>query len=437
MRPSMRLLVLALGCFAVTVVALALGPAFEGMGFVAWGGLGALLLLDLWSGYTPRGLGLTFDGPGEIFVGERKALTLRAGFADRPPPAGLRCRIEYPAGIEGPEEVFFAPDADGARAVAQVEIAARRRGAWRIENLWLFWQSRFGLIEFTPRLRLDASVRAVPDIRPIQSGQIDVTVRSSLFGTKQNVLSGEGSEFHQLREFAAGMDTRAIDWKRSARHRVLLAKEMRAERNHRVILALDNGFLMREEVAGLPKIDHAINAALIVAWAAVLGGDLVGLFAFDSRPQLFVPPEPGRAAFARLRSQTAGLDYHSVETNYTLAMAYLHGRLERRSLVVVFSDFVDTTSAELLVENMRILSRRHVIVFVALRDPAIEAIAAAAPDSMTDVAKSVAAGQFLHERRLVMESLSRIGVLCVDTVPSLVNARLVSAYLSIKSRELI
>src|SRR3546814_4955369 len=109
---------------------------------------------------------------------------------------------------------------------------------------------------------------------------------------------------------------------------------MRAERNHHVVLALDNGFLMREEIDGLPKIDHAVNAALAIAWAAAVGGDLVGLLAFDSRPRHFLPPEPGRRAFVKLRSRTAALDYETRETNHTLAMTHLLGRLQRRSLVV-------------------------------------------------------------------------------------------------------
>jgi len=178
-----------------------------------------------------------------------------------------------------------------------------------------------------------AEIAAVPNIRSVQSGEIDVKVRSTLYGVKENILKGEGSEFHQLRDWMPGMDPRTIDWKQSARHRGLVAKEMRAERNHHVVLALDNGFLMRERIDGLPKIDHAVNAALAVAWAAGLGGDLVGLFAFDAQPRLFLPPEPGRAAFPRLRARMAGLAYESVETNHTLAMAHLHQRLRRRALL--------------------------------------------------------------------------------------------------------
>ena len=387
-----------------------------------------------WSLTSNWNWAVNLDGPAELFINEANDFSLRL-YADGGLPRDMRARVDWPRGLEGPEEVFLSPDRDGLATT--MHVRATQRGQWPIERLWLSWASQLGLISFCPRLNVDAQIDAVPNVRPVQSGEIDVAIRSTLFGMKENILKGEGSEFHQLRDWVQGMDPRTIDWKQSARHRALVAKEMRAERNHHVILALDNGFLMRERLNGVPKIDHSVNSALAIAWAAGLGGDLVGLYAFDSQPRLFLPPEPGRAAFPRLRTRMAGLEYASVETNHTLGMAHLHTRLKRRSLVVVFSDFVDTTTAELLVENITVLNRSHVIVFVALRDPELEAIANGNPDGMTDVARAVSAAQMLRERRVVMERLHRLGVFVVDALPDGVTARLISTYLTIKSREII
>ncbi|MEM7616365.1 MAG: DUF58 domain-containing protein, partial [Pseudomonadota bacterium] len=242
---------------------------------------------------------------------------------------------------------------------------------------------------------------------------------------------------HQLVEFTTGMDTRAIDWKRSARHRSLVAKETRAERNHQIILALDNGYLMRGQIDGLSRIDHAINAALTTAWAAGLGGDLVGLFSFDAEPRHFSPPQPARAAFPSLRAQMAQMDYASVESNHTLAMAHLNGRLKRRSLIVVFSDFADPTTAELLVENLEVLSRAHLVVFVTLTDPALERRQSGAALNADEVAEAVVSADMLRDRQLVFDRLARIGVLCVEAAPGKLTPRLLSTYLDIKAREMI
>ena len=437
MRPTRRLLALALAALAVSLLVIASGETAAEAALFLWAGIGAVLLIDLTTSASSRHWSVNIDAPGEIFTGESGYLQIVIDFNGRRPPAEIRAKLAFPKGISGPDEILFGFSEDGSQAGVRVRLTARQRGAWLIDQGWLYWKSRFGLLEYIPRSALQVRINVVPNIRPIQSGQIDVAVRSALFGSKQNVLQGEGSEFHQLREFTTGMDTRAIDWKRSARHRTLVAKEMRAERNHQIILALDNGFLMSEEIAGLPKIDHAVNAALVTAWAGVLGGDMIGLFAFDSTPRVYLPPQAGRSAFARLRSQTAELDYRSVESNPTLAMAHLHGRLQRRSLVIIFTDFVDTTTSELLIENVGLLSRHHVVVFVGLRDPMVERIAGGAPDTLTDVARSVTASQMLMERRIVFEKLNRMGVICVDVPPEAVSARLISTYLSIKSREMI
>lgn len=427
MRPSRRLLLLAALALALSVLGLAFGDDAGRVAWAGWGPLGLALAADLALSLR-RPLRLEASAPPEMFIGAQAELRLHAARA----PAGLSARIDWPDGLRGPEDIAF-----GADGTAEALITAVRRGRWPIRRLWLMWPSRLGLLEFVPRTALDLTVAAIPDIRPVSSGQIDVAVRSALFGARENFARGEGSEFHQLRDFTAGMDPRAIDWKRSARHGALVARQMRAERNHHVIIALDNGRLMGEYLDGLPKIDHCINAALALTWAAGLGGDQVGLIAYDARPRLFLPPQPGRKAFAVFRSRAAGLDYRSVETNHTLAMATLMARTPRRSLIVVFSDFADTTTAELLVENLAALSRRHVVIFVAMKDPALTRLEVASPASLDDIARAVMAGEMLRERAAVMERLSRLGAAVIDAPPRAITTRLISTWLDLKAREAI
>lgn len=410
-----------------TLLVAVLGGALRDLALLPWAALALAALGDLaLSARRNRALG--FEAPAEVFVGEEATLTLR----DARPAERQRVRFDWPEGLEGPGEAIFPAAGEMA-----VPVAARRRGVWTIPHVWLLWPSRLGLFELVPKVPLGAELRVVPNIRIVQSGALTTQVISTLFGVKENRAIGDGSEFHQLREFQAGMDVKTIDWKRSARKRVLLAKELRAERNHHVILAMDNGFLMREEIAGLPKIDHAVTAALAVAWAAAVGGDLVGHFAYDVRPRAFAKPEAGRAAFVRMRSWAAELDYVDRETNHTLALTELNARTPKRSLIIIFTDFVDTTSAELMLENIGILAKRHLIIFVAIRDPEIEGVLLESPGNMTGVATLVAADQSISERRLVLERLNRLGITVIDAKPEQVTGRLISAYLDIKERELI
>ncbi|MEL6684421.1 MAG: DUF58 domain-containing protein [Pseudomonadota bacterium] len=395
-----------------------------------WVVLGVAVLADVIMSRSGR-KEIMVDFPSEVFVGETVDLKLTVANA----PAHLSGQIDWPDGIGGETDIAFKTTDGTAHAV--IPCRAVRRGTWTCEHLWLIWTSHWGFFEYVPKLTLGAELRVVPNIRLIESGQITTSVNSALFGVKENRAVGEGSEFHQLQDFVQGMDVKTIDWKRSARKRSLVAKELRAERNHHVIIALDNGYLMREEIGGMPRIDHAITAALATAWAAAIGGDLVGFYSYDVRPRIFSAPTAGRKAFARLRSRTADLDYVSRETNHTLAMTELNARTPKRSLIIIFTDFVDTTSAELLIENIGILARRHLVIFVTLRDPEMEQMVAQAPQSMDGVAELVAANQSIDERRIVMERLTRMGVTVIDTEPGKVTAQLISHYLEIKAKELI
>ena len=416
---------------AISVITVVTGGAAREIGAVPWIVLVLLVVIDMAMSLR-RPQNLTFEAPAEVFVGETAKLQLELAQA----PLALRAKLDWPEGLGGDAEFAFDPAADGT-ARAEVACRAIRRGVWRVDHLWLSWHSRLKLLEFVPKLAIGAEIRVVPNIRMVQSGQITTTVLSTLYGVKENRAVGEGSEFQQLRDFVQGMDIKTIDWKRSARRRSLVAKELRAERNHHVIVALDNGYLMREEIGGLPKIDHAVTAALATAWAAAIGGDLVGYYSYDVKPRTFSAPAPGRTAFARLRSWTAELSYVSRETNHTLALTELNARTPKRSLLIIFTDFVDTTSAELLVENIGILAKRHLLIFVAIRDPDLEKLVETAPGDLDGAATLVAANQALNERRLVFEKLSRMGVTIVDAKPNAVTARLISAYLEIKARELI
>jgi uncharacterized protein (DUF58 family) len=248
---------------------------------------------------------------------------------------------------------------------------------------------------------------------------------------------GDGSEFESLREYMPGLDHRAIDWKASARHKKLLCREFRAERDHQVFLAFDTGHLMAEQLDGLPRLDHAINAGLLLGYVCLKTGDRVGLFGFDERVRLYWAPQAGVQTFNRLQALVAELEYGTGETNFTLGLTHLLTRLRRRSLVVVFTEFVDTISAELMVESLARLAHRHLVLFVSLEDRSLKALRMVAPRSLKQLNQSVVAGDFQRERELVLKRLARSGVQCISATPEQVSAPLINRYLDIKRRELV
>jgi uncharacterized protein (DUF58 family) len=163
----------------------------------------------------------------------------------------------------------------------------------------------------------------------------------------------------------------------------------------------------------------------------------VGFFAFDSRPRASSAPISGARAFAMLQRVAAGIDYSDNETNYTLALSTLASGLSRRSLVIVFTEFADTISAELMLAALGPLLKRHIVLFVVLRDEELEGFTAAEPVEADDVSRAVTAAALLRERELVLTRLRHLGVHVVEAAANQAGPALVQAYLDIKRRSLI
>jgi len=83
------------------------------------------------------------------------------------------------------------------------------------------------------------------------------------------------------------------------------------------------------------------------------------------------------------------------------------------------------------------LARRHLVLFVALRDPGVERRALAVPRTIPTLHQAVVADDFARERSVVIERLRRAGVHTIDATPQNFSAQLLNRYLDIKRRELI
>jgi uncharacterized protein (DUF58 family) len=143
----------------------------------------------------------------------------------------------------------------------------------------------------------------------------------------------------------------------------------------------------------------------------------------------------GPAAFSHLQLLASQLDYSTAETNFTLGLTQLSGELEHRSIVVVFTDFVDTTSAELLLENIGRLLQRHLVLFVLFHDVELEDMVLARPEQPGDVSRAVIADALLRERDIVVERLKRMGVQIVDVPPEQLGMGVLEAYLAAKRQD--
>lgn len=397
----------------------------------------AAIGLDVLGGVRRKDLRVRVHVPKTIQIGEEEPFRVRLSAGGRESALAGHVLAELSDLFVPPELVPFAAPA-GHDAAVETPLRPVRRGTGEVRAVWIRLRGPLRLTERILRVPLDRKVAVIPNIRAVRAAAIRHFRRKEfLGGQKSTRLAGDGSSFESLREFLPGHDHRAIHWKASARHVKLLVREFREERDNQIVLAFDTGHVMAEPSEGIPRLDHAINAGLLLAFAALKTGDRVGLFGFDDEVRLFAPPRGGVGAFAGVQRLLAGLSASAGETNFTLGLTDLLGRLSRRSLVVVFTDLMDSVMVELMVANMGRLAGRHLVLCITLRDPELLAQAAAPPDSTEALNRAVVAGDLLRDRDLAVRRLARLGVHCIDAAPGEVSTRLIDHYLLVKRKELV
>ncbi|MBO0754263.1 MAG: DUF58 domain-containing protein, partial [Bradyrhizobiaceae bacterium] len=367
MMPTARAALLFAGGVPVALLAVAIAPELWSLSadfsILVLVAVAADALLAL----PPRRIALLVRPPNHLVVGQGGVLVVEVQKMPYRRRARLEIRLEQRGDLDETATVPLDVPA-GSGAAASIALTARRRGQVMVDAVWVRWNGPLSLIRFVRRIPLDAVIDVISDIRGVHNAALQFFARDAILGVKVQHQQGEGTEFEALREYAPGLDSRRVDWKRSARHRKLLCKEFETERNHHIILAFDTGYLMREPVNKVARLDHAINAGLVLSWIALRSGDLVGTYGFDAVVRSYQAPARGLYRFSHLQRATAGLAYNAEETNYTLGLAELNVRLRRRTLVILFTEFVDTVTAELLIESLERLRNRHVVVLVTLRD---------------------------------------------------------------------
>ncbi|TAD86054.1 MAG: DUF58 domain-containing protein [Sphingomonadales bacterium] len=416
--PTERAVWIAAALAPVAVVIAAAAPGAWVIAPVLGGGL--LLLVTIDALLTGKLEGWEIRTAEDIEVGQPSPLAITARFSGRQPPraeAALACDPRLAP--DGRMSFALAPDPLAPGWRGEAILTPSRRGTAIVSRAWMRWEGPLGLGARQVDYPLDKPVRIWPDLSPVRSPDLQTFLRNAQIGLINRRIRGEGTQFEALSEYQPGMDRRRIDWKASARHTRLYARENESERNNQIVFAFDCGQAMCEPVDGLPRIDRAVSAALTCGYVALKGGDRVALFGFARRPQLMTPFIADARAFHRL------------------PLATLTAKLQRRSLVVVFSDFTDPTAAELMVESLGRLVGKHLVLFVTMVDSEVEDLIAAPPDDITTLARAVTADSLAQQRKLVLQRLRRLGIDVLEAPWASIGPRLIDRYLAIRSSEAI
>ena len=396
--------------------------------------LALLVLVDARMAADPHVLVVAREAPAAF----SRARPAEVGYRWRNPagrPARLVVREARPAILGAPPAPrALAVPARGATA-ERFRLTPPQRGAGT--GGWLAVRSvgPLGLGQRQARLDLPWDVMVFPTLPETRlKASVAAAVRRREAGFSAQRQRGEGRVFESLREWVPGDDTRIIDWKATARRRKLIARAYEVERRQHVLLLLDAGRLLTAEVAGTPRLEYAVDAAVSLALAAVHHDDDVGILVFADTVLHYVAPQRGRRALRQVLDVLARAEPAMVEPDYPAAFRFLSVHNRRRALAVLFTDVIDRAASGALVANVVTLRPRHLPLAVTLRDPELDAAALARPRDAPQAYRKAAAEELLRARDDALTVMRRSGVVVLDVPPGRAGPAVVDRYLELKRR---
>ena len=207
----------------------------------------------------------------------------------------------------------------------------------------------------------------------------------------------------------------------------------RAERNQTVVVLLDNGRVMAGRVDGVPRVEHAMDAVMMLTAVATGLGDRCGLVAFDREVRAVVPPAGGRGQLGRVIEAMYDLEPVLAESDYAGAFTETLARYRRRTLLVVLTDLVASAVDEWLAPALPLILREHLVVVAGVRDPDVARWARGPADDAAGVYRQAAAVAALEARARTVARLRGLGATVVDATPGELAPALADAYLEVKA----
>jgi uncharacterized protein (DUF58 family) len=324
--------------------------------------------------------------------------------------------------------------APGGRASAATTIRPVRRGRFTPTEIVVRVEGPLGLVARQRRRRLEGVLRVYPPFHSRDEAELRINrARILEVGLRSAQGRGGGTEFDSLREYGVDDEFRRMDWAATARANKPIVRTYRAERNQTVLLLLDTGRTMAGLVAGVPRLEHAMDAVMMLTAVATRLGDRAGMVAFDAEVRAMVGAGHARDQLSRVTEAMYSLEPKLVESDYRGAFAATLSRFRRRTMLVVLTELAEQAVTQSLVPALPLIARDHLMVVASVTDPEVSQWATSSPLEAGAAYRKAAATAALADRRRTVARLRGLGAVVVDAPPRRLAPDLADAYLKVKA----
>ncbi|MDX1941767.1 MAG: DUF58 domain-containing protein [Saprospiraceae bacterium] len=320
----------------------------------------------------------------------------------------------------------------------QYELRPTERGEYAFGAVNLFLSSTIGLVQRRLHFETEAKVPVYPSILQMKQFELRAFNRISQFqGIKKMRRIGHSYEFEQIKNYVRGDDYRSINWKASSRSSDLMVNQYEDERAQQVYSIIDKSRAMRLPFNGLSLMDYAINTSLVISNIALQKYDRAGLITFSDKIGSTVKADNHPTQLNKILQALYKEKERHLESNYELLYHAVRKLVNRRSLLLLYTNFESMYALERVLPLLRKINTFHLLVVIFFENTEIRDFARSKVETLEGIYHQTVAQKFLAEKSQMVQVLNQYGIQAVLTAPEDLSINTINKYLELKSRGLI
>ena len=395
-----------------------------------------LVLADVLLAGSPAALDLTRSPSAQVVLGESTSTSLLVrNDGRRRVRALIRDAWQPSAGAGGSRHTASLPSGESARLTTR--LTPVRRGDRSADRATVRSYGPLGLAARQRSVAVPGTVRALPAFPSRRHLPSRLRALRQIDGRAAVRVRGQGTEFDSLRDYVDGDDVRSLDWRATARRQHLVVRTWQPERDRRVVILLDTSRTSAGRVGDTTRLDHSMDAALLLAALASRAGDRVQFLAGDRSINARVVGVHDRGQLLhRLVTAMTPLEPALIEADWSRLAGAVDGLSRQRALVVLLTSLEPAAIEEGLLPVLPALTARHRVVVASVTDPVLREMAAQRRTAF-ETYDAAAAERTLTLRERTATSLGQLGVTVLDEPPDELPTALVDHYLMLKRQALL
>lgn len=343
---------------------------------------------------------------------------------------------ELPYQLQLREQIIADKIDSGKEIIKDLVITPLIRGLYQFGNINIYISDpRLGFVQLRKSIPSAQDADVYPSIIQMKKYELQLFSKiASLSGIRKARKIGESDEFEHIRPYIQGDNIRKINWKATSRKNQLMINEYQNTRSQTVYCMIDKGRAMKMPFSDMTLLDHAINSTLVISNIILKKYDKVGLITFSNKIGTIVRASSKQGQLELISKKLFDQKTDFKEPSFELVYYTIRKQLQRRSIILMYSNFENMVEAERNLPYLKSIAKKHLLVLILFINTEILDAANQACTSKSEIYLKTFADKAIYEKEKIAKRLNMHGIQTILTKPEDLSINVINKYLEFKNK---